>query len=198
MSPQKSAAQNAFAPLANFMRRLRHKRSTDPGLSELHQRDAEDLIAPAIALIRDEQMGFAFIHLAVPHPPGVYDRRTAQTRIGGSYLDNLALADRYLGKLLAAISSTDAANKTTIVVCSDHSWRVPMWRNSSIWTPEDERVSNGFFDSRPVLMVHLAGQAKGVNVELPENSLMLHAMLEEMLRGKIADREELAAWIAAW
>jgi len=198
MSPRRSALKNAFAPLANSILRLQHKPSPDPGLNEFHRRDAEELIAPAMALIRDEQMGFVFIHLAVPHPPGVYDRRTEQTRNSGSYLDNLALADRDLGELLAAVSSTNRANRTTIVVCSDHSWRVPMWRNSLIWTQEDERASNGFFDSRPVLIVHFPEQTAGVEVKQPENSLILHAMLEAMLRGEIANRQQLAAWIASW
>jgi hypothetical protein len=74
-------------------------------------RDAQGVIAPAEALIRDEQIGFVFIHLAVPHPPGVYDRRMQQVR-GGSYLDNLALADVDLGSLLQAIASTRSAANT--------------------------------------------------------------------------------------
>ena len=53
-------------------------------------------------LITDEQIQFVFIYLALPHPPGVYDRHTQRIRNGGSYLDNLALADRYLGELLAS------------------------------------------------------------------------------------------------
>jgi hypothetical protein len=117
MSPQKSAVQNALAPLANSIRRLRHKASQEPSSAQLHLLDAEESIAPALALIRDEQIGLVFLHLGVPHPPAVYDRRTEKFKNGGSYLDNVALADRYLGQLLEAISSTNAAPQTTIVVC---------------------------------------------------------------------------------
>jgi len=198
MSAERSPLHNAVAPFANSIRRLRDRPSADPSMTEFHLRDAKALMTPALTLIRDEEIGFVFLHVPVPHPPGVYDRTTHQFRSGGSYLDNLALADLYLGELLDTISSTNQAAKTTVVVCSDHSWRVPLWRNSAIWTPEDERASNGFFDSRPVLMVHFPEQTQGISIDRPENSLILHPMLEGMLRGTIVNREQLAAWIAAW
>lgn len=47
-------------------------------------------------------------------------------------------------------------------------------------------------------MVHFPEQTQGISIEQPENSLILHPMLEGMLRGTIANREQLAAWIAAW
>ena len=56
----------------------------------------------AEALIRDQSISFVFIHLPVPHPPGIYDRSTGRERAGGTYIDNLALADRSLGELMAA------------------------------------------------------------------------------------------------
>ena len=198
MSAQKSPLQNALAPIANSVRRLQHQSSSDPGIAEFHLRDARDLIDPALALIRDEQIGFVFLHLAVPHPPGVYDRSTQQFRRGGSYLDNLTLADHYLGQLLQAVSSTNQAGRTAVVLCSDHSWRVPMWRNSAIWTQEDERASKGFFDTRPVLMVHFPEQTQRVSIDQPENSLVVHAMLQGLVSGKIASPEELATWVAGW
>jgi hypothetical protein len=73
-----------------------------------------------------------------------------------------------------------------------------MWRNSSIWTREDERASNGFFDDRPVLMVHFPEQTQGVSIDQPENSLILHTLLEGMLRGTISGPQQLATWITAW
>ena len=118
--------------------------------------------------------------------------------VPGSYLDNLTLADHYLGQLLQAVSSTNQAARTAVVLCSDHSWRVPMWRNSAIWTKEDERASNGFFDTRPVPMVHFPEQTRTISIDQPENSLVLHAMLQGMVSGKIASPEELAAWVAGW
>jgi hypothetical protein len=192
MSAQKSALQNALAPVAKSIRRLR--RSHEQSSADFHVRDAEGVVAPAEALIRDEQIGLVFIHLAVPHPPGVYDRRAQHVRAGGSYLDNLALADVYLGTLLQAIQSTRLAASTTIVICSDHSWRTPMWRNSAGWTIEDEQVAKGGFDSRPVLLVHFPGETDGHTIGRAINSVVMHDILQDMLRGKLLAEQDFMGW----
>jgi hypothetical protein len=194
MSGQRSALQNAVAPVAKSIRRLRP--SHDPSSADFHVRDAEGVLAPAEALIREEQIRFVFIHLAVPHPPGVYDRRMQQVRAGGSYLDNLALADFSLGALLQAIESTRSAANTTIVICSDHSWRIPMWRNSAAWTNEDEQVVQAGFDPRPVLLVHFSGEEQGRTVGQSMNSLVMHEFLVEMLDGNITKEADFSFWIS--
>ena len=55
----------------------------------------------ARAAVPDSNIGLALFHLAIPHPPAIYSRAkgtlTAEGHIG--YLDNVALADRTLGKL---------------------------------------------------------------------------------------------------
>ena len=112
-------------------------------------------------MIGDESLGFVFIHLPVPHPGGFYDRRTGALGVNGSYLDNLVLADEALGQLLQWIDETPPVKETTVIVSSDHSWRVGMWKMSPMWTDEDERVSQGRFDPRPVLMVRFPGSESG-------------------------------------
>jgi sulfatase-like protein len=198
MSPQHSAIENALAPASNALRRLRHSELREPAAPEFHVRDAEGVIAPAEALIQDEQIGFVFIHLAVPHPPGVFDRRTGEIRNGGSYLDNLALSDIYLAKLLRAIQSTKMADRTILMICSDHSWRTPMWRGASWWTKEDEQASQNGFDSRPVLMVHFPAQRTPTDIAQPMNSLVMHAILSAMLEGKLASEAEFRNWISRY
>jgi hypothetical protein len=193
MSPRKSALQNAIAPIRSVIRRLRHHRSEDPSSTEYHLRDATELLAPAEALIRDEQLGFVFIHMPVPHPPGVYDRHTQQPRNGGSYLDNLALADRELGELMSAIKSTRLAASTTLIICSDHSWRIPMWRKSASWTEEDEQASKKGIDTRPVLLVHFPHQKRGIAITQPRSSLVMHSLLEEIIHGNVSDESGLVS-----
>ena len=135
------------------------------------------------ALIRDQSIGFVFIHLSVPHPPGIYDRRPGHHRVNGTYIDNLALADRTLSQLMATLNATPLANKTAVIVCSDHSWRVPMWRLTATWTKEDEVASHGRFDPRPVLMIHFPGQQEEHVVPAPFASIGIHDIIERMLRG---------------
>jgi hypothetical protein len=179
--PEHSALQNAAAPLVGQMLALQHR----PGLAvEKHIQDLAAMMPQAEALLRDERISFVFIHLPVPHPPGIYDRRPGHHAARGSYIDNLALADKTLAELLSTVGATALASKTTIIVCSDHSWRVPLWRPTSAWTKEDEAASHGRFDPRPVLMIHMPGQQVEQDVTTPFEEIHLHDILEHLLRGE--------------
>ena len=177
--PDRTAWQNALAPVVQRVRDLRH----EPGLSE--QKHAQDLAAimpQAEALLHDEAIGFVFIHLPVPHPPTIYHRNPAARGKQGSYLDNLALADQTLAVLMGTLAQTASGAQATVIVCSDHSWRVPMWRSTPLWTREDEAASHGRFDPRPVLMVHSPLQQAEQDVTTPVDELRIHEMIGQMLR----------------
>ena len=116
----------------------------------------------------------------------------------GSYIDNLALADRTLGLLVNGIAHTPRAAETTIVVSSDHSWRLPMWRNEQGWTAEDELASRGeAMDPRPVLLVHFPGERGAAQVTAPFPLIRMHAMLQELIDARIASPESLRTWTDA-
>jgi hypothetical protein len=149
------------------------------------------------ALLRDERIHFAFLHMPVPHPPGIYDRKTHRLCGCGNYLDNLALADESLGVLLRWVDETSAGNPTTVIVSSDHSWRVPLWKASPWWSEEEERVSGGQFDSRPVFLVHFAGQTAGSEIRRPVPELVEHDVVEGMLEGKIRGPQDVEALVRA-
>jgi Sulfatase len=177
--PDHSALQNAAAPLVEIVRGLKH----EPGFAqEKHAQDQAAIMPQAEALIRHQSIRFVFIHLPVPHPPSVYDRKHQRTT--GSYIDSLALADRSLTTLMSALSETRFAARTTVIVCSDHSWRVPMWRSTGYWTKEDEDASGGRFDPRPVLMIHFPGQQAEHDVTAPFDAIRIHQIIERMLRGQ--------------
>jgi hypothetical protein len=189
--PDHSVWQNAMAPLVELGRGLNH----EPGFAqEKHVQDQAAIMPEAEALIRDQSIGFVFIHLPVPHPPGAYDR--THRRAAGSYIDNLALADKSLGELLAALSGTATAEKATVIVCSDHSWRVPMWRSTAVWTKEDEAASHGRFDPRPVLMIHFPGQQTEQDVTRPYDEIRIHEMIETTLHRQQPHFEPLLAGAA--
>jgi hypothetical protein len=179
--PDHSALQNAAVPIEEELHGFEHK----PGFAELkHAQDFTAIMPQAEALLRDQSIGFVFIHLPIPHPPGIYDRRTGRLRATGSYIDNLALADKSLAELMAILNATSLAPRTTVIVCSDHSWRVPMWRSPPLWTKEDETASHGRFDPRPVLMIHFPGQHEGQLVTAPFPSIRIHEIIQHLLRGE--------------
>ncbi len=181
--PEHSALQNALAPVIATIREFRHMPTFT---QERHADDWAEVMPQADALLRDQSIGFVFIHLPVPHPPNLYDRKLARRATTGSYIDNLALADQSLAHLMETIDSTPMAAKTTVIVCSDHSWRLPLWKSAGAWTKEDETASRGYFDPRPVLMIHSPGQGASRELTAPFDEIKLHDIIESLLRGQPA------------
>jgi hypothetical protein len=170
--------------------------STDErGDHEAHLRDYRELMAQSETLLRDSRIRFVMLHLPVPHTPGIYDRHRNALAAGGNYIDNLVLADNTLGQLMTLIQSTPDASETSVIVSSDHSWRVDYWKKQPDWTPEEKRVSGEIFDTRPVLMVHLPGGEGGRRVSQPVSALIVHPILEAMLRGRLRSAGDIAALV---
>jgi hypothetical protein len=192
-SEDKSILANA-AVLPNVI--LTKLTNRTPAASNAYITPYRNVMARTRALIENDHIQFVFLHLPVPHPPGIYDRQRHLLQPGGTYLDNLALADDTLGVLLQEINDTPSASQTTVIVSSDHSWRLPIWRHAEFWSDEEERASRGRFDDRPVLLIHFPGQnsENDVNSALPE--LLEHDIIAGMLLGKINNSEDLATFLA--
>lgn len=154
------------------------------------------LMQDARALIGNEDVHFLFLHMPVPHPPGIYDRRTHRLREGGNYLDNLTLADDTLGELMQEIGASADADRTTVIVSSDHSWRVPAWETSPDWTKEEEEISGGKFDTRPVFLIHFPGQANGVEIRAAVPELEEHDIIAAILNRQIGTGAQLEALLS--
>jgi uncharacterized membrane protein len=194
LSRDKSTWQNFTAPVAANLARAQHK-PFEPAPSQAQV--FANMIDSARSLVTDDTIDFAFVHLYLPHPPGFYDRKTGRVLVGGSYIDNLALADRSLDSLLQALAQTPSASQTTLIVSSDHSWRVGIWRHAFGWTREDELASgHGHFDPRPVLIVRLPGQTSAATVGRAVPLLSMHDMIQQMLAGKMNSSVDLQAWAA--
>jgi hypothetical protein len=188
-----SVLSYAWAVPRAFLAEAHSSKQADAKRLEEAIEDDRGLMEQMQATLRDERIHFVYLHLPVPHPPGVYDRRTHAWCACGNYLDNLALADDLLGKLLEEIDATSGNDATTVIVSSDHSWRVPLWQNTLYWSAEEERISQGRFDPRPVFMIHFAGQRSGREVLAPLPELVEYDILSGMLQGKIAGPEDVEA-----
>jgi hypothetical protein len=192
LTPDQTALENAVTPIENRIQAFENKPNA---FEKEHEADYRILMAASRALIRDENIRFVFIHLPVPHPPGIYDRATGQLRSSGTYIDNLALADRSLGELMAVVNATASGTKTTVIVSSDHSWRVPLWQPMTDWTGEEEAASQGRFDPRPVLLIHFPGQSSEGLITQSFDEIKLHDILVQMLRGGMNSPLELTSWL---
>lgn len=193
LSRNNSTLQNVLAPLIGDWTAS----VPGPGARTGNLLDQLEFMDPDQHLVENANINFAFVHLPIPHAPNRYNRRTGKLEPNGSYLDNLALSDLVLGRLLADLQKSGTADRTTLILSSDHGWRVWMWRNNIGWTHEDELASGGGkFDDRPMLMVHFPGEEHASVIDRHIPLLNMHGMIEGMLAGQIENRQQLDQWAA--
>lgn len=168
-----------------FSPMLADRRSCDFDVRQRLQTDL-DLQQHAMELLKQDQADFIFLHLPIPHSPNIWSRVNDEYArgCGSSYLDNLALADRTLGTMMAVLQQSPRWKDTTVIVQGDHSWRIMIWDWLPAWTEEDDQASRGEFDPRPALLIHNAGQTQALTDDRALSLLFVHDGLEEVLHGK--------------
>ena len=160
--------------------------------------DFNDLFRAADQLVEDHSIDFIFLHLPVPHPGGIYDRKTSSfTTHNSSYIDNLALADKSLAHLRNMLEQNRDWDSSTIVVMGDHSWRTTLlWSDRSVWTSEDEAASHGGqFDDRPAYIVKLPYQQNPMRIDDSFEAVRTRSLLDGIITNQIKTPEDLASWV---
>ena len=161
--------------------------------------DYNDLDTHAQNLLRDQSFNFILLHLPVPHPPGIYDRRANTfTTSDVSYMNNLALADKCLAGIRKTLEQTGQWDSSTIVVMGDHSWRTKqIWRSMLLtyWTPEDELASNGGqYDPRPAYLVKLPNQTSAARIDTPFQTVNTRKLFDALMAHQINTPTDLVTW----
>ena len=162
-----------------------------------HQQDYFSLSNAGDAMLGDPAINFLLLHMPIPHPGGIYNRRTKSFAVDRpSYLDNLALCDAYLAHLREVLEQKGAWDETTLVITGDHSWRVnTLWASAPGWTAEEQRASDGArFDDRPGYIVKLPGQHTAYRDDAPFDTVRTRSLFQALISGKIQTTEQLVAW----
>ena len=162
-----------------------------------HAADYRDLYAAGDGMLHAQETGLLLLHMPIPHPWGFYDRRTGTFPAHRtSYLDNLVLADLYVGHLRSLMEADGSWNRTSLIVMGDHGWRTRVvWRPSGFWTAEEEAAShNGTLDDRPAMFLKLAGQQTPARLDSPFAASRTRALIDGLVTGKLRTSEDLQAW----
>ncbi len=150
----------------------------------------------ALEIVSDPTIGLALIHLPVPHPPAIFNRKedvlTTRGHIG--YIDSVALADRTLGLLRASMEQAGIWDRTAVIVSADHGWRTYIWRGGAEWTPDEELASHQDTSGVPFL-VKLPRQTSGVVYNQRFNTVITRQIITEVLKGQLTDPNQLAEFI---
>jgi hypothetical protein len=157
------------------------------------------LLEAARPLLGRRDLQLVLIHLAVPHPPGVFDRRTNTASISPevNYLDNLELADQTLAELRELAEETGTWHDSTWIISSDHWWKSNFWAGEPGWTQEEARLDVGEKDQRIPFIVKLAGARDAVEYRRPLNTVLSADLIETLWSDPWSSHRELAAWLAS-
>jgi len=187
MAQNQTLWHNTFIPLNQLGRR-----AASPGRAahydcnyDVNQRLRThlDLEQHAMQVLHTDQADLIFLHLAIPHSPNIWSRIDGAytTKCDSSYLDNLALADIELGKIVTTLQASPRWQDTTLIVEGDHSWRTELWDSLPAWTDEDDAASRNIFDPRPAVIIHQAGQAAPQTDSSAWSLLNVHDVVEKVL-----------------
>ena len=130
MGPDASLLSNLAAPWrGTFTHALQmiRKHLQLPSNEPDHLADYRNLLAAGDRFLADPSLNFLLLHMPMPHPGGIYDRRTGTFGTPGtSYIDNLALADLYLDHVHLLLQQRGEWDSATVVIMGDHSWRTKL------------------------------------------------------------------------
>jgi hypothetical protein len=187
--------------LERIMRRLGFQSPDVAELQLLRRRNLKDYLSireKALAAVRRSDFGFALIHLPVPHPLGIYDRRTGtySTRDDSNYIDNLELADRTLGEIRRAMEESGTWETTHVLVTSDHPLRPRIWNHRPTWSSEMAQATRGKSFRFVPFLLSLGGQ-KGFKAEFSTSfsTLLMHDLTLELLAGRFQNLQQVTEWL---
>jgi hypothetical protein len=181
---------NVYTPLKQVVREMKSPTRADRDLCTFDVRNRfnteTDLQHHAFELLQTDQADFVFIHLAVPHSPNIWSRIDDDYTqfCDSSYIDNLALADRILGRTLDILRHSPRWKDTTLIVEGDHGWRIDAWDWLPAWTQEDDAAARNGFDPRPALLIHHSGQTQPETVTSSWPLIQVHGVVEQVLQNQ--------------
>jgi hypothetical protein len=190
MSQRASFWSNTYEPLKQVVREIKapSRADRDTCTYDVRQRlkTTLDLDQHTFKTLATDQGDFVFLHLSIPHSPNIWSRiEDNYTQFcDSSYLDNLALTDKVLGRMMQMLRASPRWNDTTVIVQGDHSWRINLWSPMPAWTDEDDAASRTGFDPRPAVIIHQAGQTTPATNTHPWSILNIHEVMEQILHNQ--------------
>lgn len=205
LSGSASLGENAIQPLRKLVKDAFGVVGAGPGAPsegrldvKRHAADYRALLRAGDELLQDDATRLVLLHMPVPHPWGFYDRRTGTfPSHRTSYLDNLALADAYVGHVRALLEPRGGWDNDLVIIMGDHGWRTgAVWKQSGFWTEEEERASGGGEpEDAPALIVKLPGQHTPDRIDAPYEAVRTRALIDAAMAGQLETAQQLTQWV---
>jgi arylsulfatase A-like enzyme len=152
----------------------------------LQLRTFEQTFDASRSVVTNQDFGLVFLHLPIPHKPGIYQPEEKKlTFLGVSgrrgYLGNLLLADHVLGVLRRDMELARIWDSTWVIVSSDHWWRQSMGNTGTI----DHRVP----------FIVKAPDAHSIEYGTAFNTLVSRDLILAIFKGDLATQNQLPPWL---
>jgi hypothetical protein len=153
------------------------------------------------SVIGNPKIDLAFIHLPFPHPPYYFNAekgefsspQTKKMSLQNSYFDNLVLTDRMLGEIRKTLEDNNLWEDSTIIVSSDHQWRVNIYQNDL--SEKERQITGGKEDARVPFFLKLKGQKETAIYDKPFNTVILHDLILAIMKGEVSTVNEAQTWL---
>ncbi|HBH02501.1 MAG: hypothetical protein A2X36_05620 [Elusimicrobia bacterium GWA2_69_24] len=145
-----------------------------------------DVLEAAREAAARPDLDLLLVHWPIPHEAFIYDRFKDDFSLDADpvagYFDNLQLVDRTLGEVRRAMERAGVWERTTVVVTADHSWA-------------ESIALDGRRDYRVPFVLKLAGRRTPTAYDPPFNTLLLHGLILELLKGGLRDSTDVVRWL---
>ena len=154
----------------------------------------------ALRMLRNRDLNLVFIHVPVPHPPGIWNpQKKALTTGDSDYLDNLDLTDRVLGQFRRQLEEIGDWNSSTVLVTADHPYRTAWsyFYGGNFDSPKTHPITHGRWQPYIPFLLKLPSQQQGEKYTRTFNAILSGDLVLAALRGEINSPSAVAAWLDA-
>lgn len=147
----------------------------------------------------DAERDFVFVHLPVPHPPGVGPLMRPWIRgpmTGVAYLDNMLVADGFVATLREKLVEAGLWESTNIIITSDHPLRRSVWKDRRDWIGDSAILGSGDRGRIPFYLKPAGGGA-GSAISTPVPLLCMHDLMLALAKGEIKGMSAAGDWLKA-
>lgn len=189
-------------PLPNVVTRFDGERFRLWQLAVL--RDTESQHARVMAQMReaildvaaDPLLDFVYFHAPLPHPPALTAMPNGKPIPQPDYTSDLKAADQMLGEIRATLTKAGRWDDASVVVTSDHTVR-NFWAGSLFLTPSLLEAIRSVKERSVPLLVKLPRQTTPLAYEEPISAILVHGIVEKLLRGDLREPNDVAGYLRA-
>ena len=150
------------------------------------------MLPEAKTLVSDPDLDFVMIHWYLPHPPWIFNRVTHTLDLlpnltPDGYFHNLALVDRTVGELRAAMERSGTWDSSTVLIGSDHHYR---W-SASFPSYSDEAAR----ERRVPFILKIAEQRSPHAYHRTFNAIVVQSIALAFMRGQILSATHVREWL---